>query len=177
MTSEKNCCKALREDLAGIVSIYNQAILEGGLTADIDTFTVEDKIDWFYSHDPGVHPVFVQYAGTELAGWLSVSPYRPGRRALRYTVEVSCYIRADFRQRQIGSLLLCHAVEWCKQKGYRKMFAIVLDTNTSSLNFFRKHGFVEWGHLPGVAEFERTGIVGQYYMGLSLYSASANLAG
>jgi len=168
MAAEYNCRTALRGDLDGIVSIYNQAILEGGLTADIDTFVTDDKTDWFYSHDPAVHPVFVLYAGAELAGWLSVSPYRPGRRALRFTVEVTCYIRADFRQKQIGSLLLTHAVDWCKMAGYRRIFAIVLDANIPSLNFFRKHGFVDWGHLPGVAEFKETGICGQFYLGLSL---------
>ena len=168
MISDSKCHAATREDLPGIVSIYNQAIIEGGLTADIDTFTTSEKIDWFYSHDPAVHPLFVFREGTELAGWLSVSPYRPGRRALRFTVEVSCYIGADFRQRRIGSLLLTHSVEWCKNAGYRRIFAVVLDTNTPSLNFFRKHGFVDWGHLPGVAEFEETGICGQCYLGLSL---------
>jgi len=169
MAAEYNCRTALRGgDLDGIVSIYNQAILEGGLTADIDTFVTDDKTDWFYSHDPAVHPVFVLYAGTELAGWLSVSPYRPGRQALRFTVEVSCYVRADFRHRQIGSLMLRHAIQWCKQAGYLKTFAVVLDANTPSLNFFRKHGFVEWGHLPGVAVFDETGNCGQYYLGLSL---------
>lgn len=159
---------AAPEDLDEIVSIYNQAVLQGGMTADLSTFSTADKREWFESHLPSRYPVFVCDYGSRLGGWLSISPYRPGRQALRFTVEVSCYVHSDFRRLKVGSALLQHAIQWCKASGYRNIFAIVLDTNQPSLAFFRKHGFETWGHLPGVAEFPSTGTCGQFYLGLPL---------
>ena len=70
-------------DLESIVGIYNQAIDAGFQTAYRERHTVAGRANWFAEHlDPG-YPMFVYEQEGKVAGWLSISPYRQGRAALR----------------------------------------------------------------------------------------------
>ncbi len=44
------------------------------------------------------------------------------------------------------------------------LFAILLDVNTSSVGILEKFGFEQWGHLPGVADFDGA-LCGHLYYG------------
>jgi phosphinothricin acetyltransferase len=92
--------------------------------------------------------------GGALAGWCSLSAYRPGRMALRHTAEISYYVHQDHRRSGVGSALIAHAIAQCPRLGLRTLFAILLDINRASASLLEKHGFARWGHLPGVAEID-----------------------
>jgi phosphinothricin acetyltransferase len=47
---------AVEADLPLLVEIYNEAILARMATADLDTFTVEQRRPWFAQHQPGRLP-------------------------------------------------------------------------------------------------------------------------
>ena len=79
-------------DLSRIVEIYNQAIPSMRSTADLSPLKAEDRMAWFAEHSPAKYPIFVAEIDGEVVGWCSLSAYRPGRMALRFTAEVSCYI-------------------------------------------------------------------------------------
>jgi phosphinothricin acetyltransferase len=151
-------------DLPAIVEIYNQAIALRSATADLDPITVDSRAEWFASHDPAVHPIYVAERDGAVAGWCSLSPHRPGRGALRHTVEISYYIHEEFRRQGIASRLIAHAIADCPRLGIKNLFAILLDINQASVGLLEKAGFERWGHLPRVAEFD--GIeCGQLYYG------------
>ncbi len=154
-------------DLPGIVEIYNQAILAKFQTADTRLFTVEEKEDWFNSHDTVNYPILVEEQYGMVRGWLSVSAYRPGRKALQDCVEVSYYVNQSYLRQGIGSALLSTVLEFCRAANYRTIITIILDRNQPSIELMEKFGFSLWGHLPGIANFdgERCGHV---YYGLQL---------
>jgi phosphinothricin acetyltransferase len=141
-------------DLPAIVEIYNQAIALRGATADLDPVTIESRAGWFADHDPAGHPIFVAETDRRVAGWCSLSPYRPGRGALRRTAEISYYVHEDFRRMGIASRLIAHAIEDCPRLGVKTLFAILLDVNIASAKLLEKAGFERWGHMPGVADFD-----------------------
>jgi phosphinothricin acetyltransferase len=103
----------------------------------------------------------------QLAGWCSLSAYRAGRAAFRYTAEISYYIALAYHRRGIATALVKHAVASCPGLQIRHLFAIVLENNEASLKLLEKMGFEQWGYLPGVADFDGEE-VGHFYYGRHL---------
>ena len=141
-------------DLPRIVDIYNQAIPSKRSTSDLSPLQVEDRRSWFEEHTPAKYPVFVAEIEGHVAGWCSLSAYRPGRMALRFTAEISCYIDPAFHRRGIGKALLNHAMEACPGLGIKNIFAILLERNLASVRMMESSGFDLWGRLPRVADFD-----------------------
>jgi L-amino acid N-acyltransferase len=156
---------ATRDDLPSIVQIYNQAIRryseqgEAPVTAFVEPLTVEDRRPWFDRHEAETYPIWVfdsedeGAAGTEVAGWCSLSPYRSGRAALRHVTEVSYYVAEEHRRTGIGSALLAHAVEAAPGLGFHAMIAVLLGINDASMGLLDAYGFEPWGRLPEIATF------------------------
>ncbi|TNE72845.1 N-acetyltransferase family protein [bacterium] len=155
---------AHQSDLHQIDAIYNQAILAGELTADLKPWSPEKRLLWFGEHPSETHPIFVALEDDSIAGFLSVSPYRKGREALSKTVEISYYVDSTHRSKGIASKLLEEAETFCKAKAYKNIFAIILESNSPSIQLLKKFGYQQWGHLPNVAEFKGKE-VGQVYFG------------
>ena len=154
-------------DLESIVSIYNFSVRSGFETADTRELQWPKRISWFKSHDRENYPIFVYEEDGVITGWISISPYRAGRQALRYTVEISYYVHPDFKRKGIGSQLILHAISEARQRKYKSVFAIILDRNEASIQLLVKHGFSQWGHLPNIADFNGKEC-GQVYYGLRL---------
>jgi L-amino acid N-acyltransferase YncA len=151
------------DDLPAIVDIYNQSIPSKQSTGDTQPLRVEARITWFREHRPDAHPIFVAAVGGEVAGWCSLSAYRPGRAALRFTCEISYYIALDYHRRGIGTALVEHALAACPSLQIRHLFAIVLEGNQASLRLLEKMGFTQWGYLPRVADFDGKEVGHLYY--------------
>ena len=141
------------DDLEVIVDIYNQAIASWFQTAFTEPQDVAGRIDWFNGHDRHF-PLFVYDVDGDVAGWLSIAPYRAGRGALRHTVEISYFIDRNFRHQGIGTRLLDYGINAARQLGYKTALAIIIDANVASINLVEKFGFEQWGLLPGAVEFD-----------------------
>jgi phosphinothricin acetyltransferase len=151
------------DDLPAIVDIYNQSIPSQQSTGDTQPLRVEDRMTWFAEHRPEEHPTFVAEVDGQVAGWCSLSPYRAGRAALRFTAEISYYIANAYHRRGIGAALVEHALATCPALQIRHLFAIVLEGNQASLRLLEKMGFEQWGYLPRVADFDGKEVGHLYY--------------
>jgi L-amino acid N-acyltransferase YncA len=151
---EMNIRIAHIEDLPRIVEIYNQAILTQHSTADLTPIRTENRMTWFSEHTPERHPVFLAEIGHAVVGWCSLSPYRPGRMALRFTVEISCYVDQAFRRKGVAAALITHAIAECPRLNIKTLYGILLERNRASIAMMRKLGFEQWGYLPRVADFD-----------------------
>lgn len=157
---------SLVSDLPEIDAIYNQAI-KLRATAHLHPLSNRERLDWFNQHNPQNYPVFVAETNGVIWGWLSISPYRPGRLALRHTAEISYYVHQDHFRKGIGTQLINHAIKKAPQLNIRQMFGIVMEHNIASIILLKKFGFQQWGFLPEVADFDGKR-VGQYYYGLRI---------
>jgi L-amino acid N-acyltransferase YncA len=155
-------------DLPAIVSIYNQAIPSHRSTANITPVTVEGRKAWFLEHEPNQHPIFVAEVYGRAAGWCSLSVYRPGRMALRFTSEMSYYIDNAYQRQGMGSALIRHALEACPSLGIKNVVAVVIDCNEASCKLLEKLGFQRWGHLPHVLDFDGQEF-GEFYYGRRVF--------
>lgn len=145
---------ANEDDLPQIVEIYNQAVDQGGATADLAQVTVESRRQWFRDHDPHSLPIWVADADGAIAGWCSLSAYRPGRLALRHTAEISYYVHRAHRRQGVARQLIRYAIEQCPSLDIRSLMTFTLDVNTPSIRILEEFGFSEWGHLPDIAELD-----------------------
>lgn len=157
---------AKADDLEQIITIYNQAVLRGNCTADIETLAVTDRKEWFLEHTPEHYPIFVMEGNNhdEIWGWCSLSAHRRGRMALSHVAEISYYVDEKQQRKGIGRQLMLHAVKMAPAHGLHNLFAILLDTNKVSIALLEKYGFKQWGHLPDIAEFSDK-ICGQFIYG------------
>ncbi|WET07730.1 GNAT family N-acetyltransferase [Lentisphaerota bacterium ZTH] len=145
---------AAKGDLPAIVEIYNQAIGEKNATADIAPVKVDDRLNWLKEHTQDKYPVWVLLKDGLIAGWCSLSPYRPGRMALRYTAEISYYVHRDFRRQGIASALTEKAIDACEDLNLKTLFAILFEINTGSTRLLEKYGFELWGRMPDIADID-----------------------
>ncbi len=93
--------------------------------------------------------VAVEADGT-LLGYCYAGPYRP-RRAYRFTLENSIYLRADAAGKGVGRLLLAALIEAATAWGARQMIAVIGDSaNAASIGLHSKLGFQPAGVLRSV---------------------------
>jgi len=151
-------------DLPAIVEIYNQAIPSHSSTARTEPVTVDERRNWYQEHDSNLHPIFVAELDGQVIGWCSLSEYRPGRPALRFTAELSYYVDSQYQRRGIGSELISHAIKKSPSLGIRNVVAVLIDRNDASRKLLEKLGFQQWGYLPQVLDFNGQEC-GEYYYG------------
>jgi len=154
---------ATEEDLKIIDDIYNQAVEHGGLTADLTPLTSEKRIEWFHDHSSIKYPIFVALEKNQVAGFVSISPYRKGREALSETAEISYYVDKSCHRRGIATTLIKHAESICIENGIKTLFAIILESNQPSIGLMLQHGYTLWGRLPNVARFGSVQVSHVYY--------------
>ena len=138
-------------DLASIVDIYNQAIRSRVATGDLDEFVPEDRVDWFEKFDDE-YPIYVVESNNKVAGYGTISPYRPGRRAMKSIAEISFFLDNKFQGLGIGSYLIEYMIEDCRRIGKKTLLAILLDINQKSIALLKKFGFEQWGYFPDIIE-------------------------
>lgn len=143
---------ATAADLPRLVEIYNQAILEGGCTADLVPYTLEQRREWFAAHQQAPFQIHVLEEAGEVCGYFYFSPWRGGRAALREVAEVSYYLAAEARGRGLGRTMLAQAELLARRDGLSTLLAILLECNTASRTLLEKGGFTLAGLLPQIAD-------------------------
>lgn len=155
------------KDLEVLVEIYNQAIVTLHCTADMDVFSVDERISWFKEHQLLEYPIYIYEIDNRVVGYLYFTAYRPGRRAMRYTAELSYYIHTDYQKQGIGTKLMEFAIEKSKELNFKNLIAILLERNIPSIKLLERFGFKQWGCLPGIADFNGE-VCSHLYYGLKI---------
>ncbi len=153
MKQHLNIRFAREDDLSAILDIFNQAINSRnacGFTEEVD---LEERQDWFADHNENSHPIYIAELDGIVVGYGSLSPYRPGRKAMRKVAEVSFFLDFNHHKKGIGSLLLKHMMADCPRLEINSLIAILLGTNEGSISLLKKHGFEEWGRMPKIIDF------------------------
>lgn len=156
MENELTIRLAQFSDLPSIVNIYNQAIITKRATGDTEEFCVNDRIEWFKKFDKDKYPLYIAEIANKVVGYATLSPYRPGRKAMSTVAEISYYVDYKFHGKGIGTALLKQVIADCKRLEKENLLAILLDINAPSLGLLRKFEFSEWGHLPDIININGT---------------------
>ncbi len=140
-------------DWPRIAEIYNQAVDDGTCTADMEHISVDSRRDWFTSHLEERYPILVICRDGAIAGWSCLSPFRPGRRALAKTAEISYYLDRNCRGQGLGKALVQATIDTARMLGHRHLFAVLLEVNTVSIRLLETFAFDRWGLMPEIADF------------------------
>jgi len=154
-------------DLEAVNEIYNQAVRAKFSTAHTRPITMEQRLAWFREHELDDFPVYVWEDKAVIAAWISLSPYRKGRKALSRTAEISYYVHSEYHHRGIGTELMKFAIKKAGDLGFKTLIAILLEPNTASIALLNKFGYTKWGDMPAVAEIDG-GEYNHLYYGLRI---------
>ena len=157
----------VRNELAALVEIYNQAIRNGISTGHTKEFTRHGRWEWYRSHDIFNYPIYVMKFDKTIIGYGTLSPYRKGRQAMRTIAEVSFFLDENYQGKGYGTILLDKIISDCPRVNIKTLIAILLDANKKSIRLLKKFGFKKWGHFPDVIEFEDK-TCGQLIYGLKI---------
>ena len=96
----------------------------------------------------GGFPYRVAEKASEVLGYTYACKYRP-RPAYRNTVENTIYVAESVRGRGIGLILLNDIIEQCTTLGFRRMVAVIGDSeNIPSIKLHERAGFEMVGIIP-----------------------------
>jgi L-amino acid N-acyltransferase YncA len=137
-------------DIEATTAIYNEAILEGGFTGDLEPLSIENRRAWYSDHQ-APYAIFVMELDGSVIGYAAISPYRKGRGAFSETCEISYYVLKQYRSRGFGRRLIDHAMAYAEQSGFRIVVAFILECNQRSVDVLTRIGFSIRGRLPNAA--------------------------
>lgn len=140
--------------LQAINRIYNQAVRDGFRTAHDQPVDLNYRKQWFDQHPEDQYPVWVYSKNDEVLGWVSLSPYRPGRKALDEVAEVSYYVDYEHHNQGIATQLMKQAIAFCKDHSYRIVVAILLSQNAPSIRLLKNFNFQEGGCIPDAYHYQ-----------------------
>jgi phosphinothricin acetyltransferase len=136
-------------DNAAIAAIWNHEVLHTSATTDTEPRSPEAQRTWLAARGPR-HPVIVAVEGDELVAFGALSPYRT-KPAYAWTAENSVYVKAGWRGKGLGGLMLDRLLGLAAEHGHRSVIARITAVNEASLLLHERRGFVRVGHERRVA--------------------------
>lgn len=144
-------------DLPDIREIYNHYVRNTVVTFDEDDSTLKEWRTKFSRNQKLGLPFIVAVSPSgQILGYAMVSPWS-SKRAYRFTVENSIYLRAASTGKGLGRALMAELLERAKSVGIRQIMAVIADKGAeASLAMHAQFGFVEVGRMGRVGfKFER----------------------
>lgn len=135
--------KATPDDADPIRHIYNKEVLNSFVTLDLIPRSEAEQRHWIAEHS-GVYPAIVAVIEDQIAGFASLSPYRP-RPGYSPTVEDSIYIEESFRKQGVGKTLLNALLELASQHGFHSCMARIMAEHHPSISLHESCGFTVVG--------------------------------
>ena len=147
--------QATREDVAGILEIFNYNIVHSTAIYLYEEQTLVERLAWFDAKVEAGEPVFVYEVDGHIAGYSTYGKFRP-YVAYQYTIEHSVYVHENFQRRGIAKQLMVRLIEEAKIARYKTMIACVDASNDGSKLMHEKLGFIHSGTLKNVGfKFEK----------------------
>jgi len=142
--------KAQVKDLRAITDIYNEAILTTDATFDTAQKTIDEQKAWFADHGPK-NPVIVAAVDNRVCGWASLSKWST-RCAYEDTVEISVYVKQEYRGCGIGKKLMQEVLAAGDKVGLHTVISRITYGNTASIHLHEQLGFEHIGLMKEVGK-------------------------
>ncbi|PJJ61635.1 GNAT family N-acetyltransferase [Compostimonas suwonensis] len=144
-------------DMPDVREIYNHYVANSTVTFDEDQMTLKAWRSKFgYLHKLGMPFIVAVSPSGQILGYALVTPWKE-KKAYRYTVENSIYLRAAATGKGLGRALMQALIERSKEAGLKEMIAVIADKGAdASIAMHKNFGFKEIGRMGRVGyKFER----------------------
>ena len=141
---------AAEPDVPGILTIYNEIVVNSTATYNDTPVTLDNRLDWFHSRIRSGYPVLVATDDTgSILGFSSFGDFRtwPG---YRFTVEHTVHIHPNHRNQGIGTQLILQLLPIARSLGKHVIIGGIDSENTGSIRLHERLGFKRVAHLPEV---------------------------
>ncbi|WP_163229278.1 GNAT family N-acetyltransferase [Bifidobacterium aerophilum] len=145
---------AEERDVRAITDIYNEAVIRGGSSADLEPVSLDARRAWVDSHQPrATYPVVVidvtdpATGERETAGFGSLSKFHQ-RAGYDGITELSYYIARRFHRQGLGTEMVRWLLDAAVERGFRHATTIIYADNAGSVALMRAFGFTRFGLLP-----------------------------
>ena len=148
---------AEEKDLPALLDIYNDEVLHGISTLDLNPRTMAEWREWFARHNVDNHPLLTaETENGKVAGYASLSDYRD-KEAYRSSVELSIYVARDCRGKGVASALMETILDMARADDCTHLVvSVITDGNEASQRLHDKFGFTFCGIVPEVGmKFDR----------------------
>ncbi len=126
--------------LKEINEITNYSIVNTNFNFNFEPKTLEDTKKWYDEHIQKDFPIIVCLLDNKVVGWASLSTFRD-YRGYDKTVEVSLYVKNEYKRKGIGSLLLKNIEEEAKKRNFNAIVSAITGGNDASINLHKKFGY------------------------------------
>jgi L-amino acid N-acyltransferase YncA len=140
---------ALLQDQAGILEIYNDAVVNTTSVWNETPRSFAEQVQWFEAKKASGFPVLVAVEGDEVAGFCSYGPFRPWY-GYRFTVEGSIYVASHHRRKGIARQSLATLLTRAQAQGLHAIVAGIEAENLASIRLHEEAGYQIAGRLPQV---------------------------
>ena len=130
---------AAAADAEAVRRIYNHEVEHTTHTFDLVPRSLAEQQAWLRDRE-GALGVVVAEVGGEVAGFASLSEYRP-RAAYRTSVESSVYVDESVRGRGVGRRLMQEMVRVAEARGFHTMMARIAGGHEASIRLHQAVGF------------------------------------
>ena len=148
---------AEEKDLPALLDIYNDEVLHGISTLDLNPRTMAEWREWFAHHNVDNHPLLTaETENGKVAGYASLSEYRD-KEAYRSSVELSIYVARSCRGKGVASVLMETILDMARADDRTHLVvSVITDGNEASQRLHDKFGFTFCGIVPEVGmKFDR----------------------
>ncbi|MDP3816651.1 GNAT family N-acetyltransferase [Pseudomonas sp.] len=137
-------------DLPGILSIYNDAVLNTTAIWNETQVDLANRQAWFGARAEQGYPILVALdENGAVLGYASFGDWRPFD-GYRHSVEHSVYVRSDQRGQGLGPLLMQALIERARACDKHVMVAAIESENAASIRLHQRLGFSISGQMPQV---------------------------
>jgi len=148
--------EAVAADLGDIVGLLNAFITTTTFEYTDISHTVASRAPWFARQTRRGFPVLVAQLPTEMGaavvGYAAYGDFRDSvaRPGYRFVVEHTVHVAERAWGTGIGRLLMESLIDRAAADGVRTMVGAIDSSNTGSIEFHQRLGFVETARLPDV---------------------------
>lgn len=139
---------ATLEDAENIHNIYRYYVENTTITFETEVPTVEE-IRSRIEQTLISYPYLVAEYENQFIGYTYAGPFRK-RKAYSSSAEISLYLDNEIRGKGFGRALLSNLEIQLREKGIHTMVSVIESSNTGSLRFHEKNGFINAGYLPRI---------------------------
>ena len=136
------------EDAAQIAEIYNYYIENTHQTFETEALSA-DEMRARIAEIAGDYPYLVAEEDGTIYGYAHAAQFKM-RQAYEFSAEVSIYVKANSKQRGIGSMIYEKLFEELKETDIHALIAGISLPNDGSVRFHEKLGFTKVAHFKEV---------------------------